>query len=120
MDELSLFSELNEMNLNRCMEDISRKILDRQNKIIIRLSGSASTYWKPLVQCLGKISELQLDMRYISKEELQLLKEEIQQLPCPQDFNLNVIEVTAEESSEGSYYQDEYYDEYYDEDYDYY
>ncbi|XP_078490750.1 uncharacterized protein LOC108950626 isoform X2 [Ciona intestinalis] len=120
MDELSLASELNDMNLNRGMEDISRKIMDRQNKIIIRLGGSVSTCWKPLVQCLGKISKLQLDMGYISKEELQLLEEEIQQLPCPQDCNLNVIEVTAEESSEGSYYQDEYYDEYYDEDWDYY
>nr|XP_026695724.1 uncharacterized protein LOC100182137 isoform X2 [Ciona intestinalis] len=37
MDELGLESRPNDMNLNLYMEDISRKIMDRQSKIIIRL-----------------------------------------------------------------------------------
>ncbi|XP_078494374.1 NACHT, LRR and PYD domains-containing protein 14-like isoform X2 [Ciona intestinalis] len=91
MDKLGLESWSNDMNLNPYMEDISRKIMDRQNKIQIWMDGPAVEHVRPLFQCLDKISKLCLDMKRLSSENNRLLEEAIQRLHSPQDFVLEEI-----------------------------
>ncbi|XP_078494346.1 NACHT, LRR and PYD domains-containing protein 14-like isoform X2 [Ciona intestinalis] len=86
MDKLGLVSGPNDMNLNPYMEDISRKIMDRQNKIQIWMEGPAVKHVRPLFQCLDKISKLCLDMKRLTSDDNRLLEEAIQRLHSPQDF----------------------------------
>ncbi|XP_078490926.1 uncharacterized protein LOC144747060 [Ciona intestinalis] len=90
MDKLGLGSRSNGMNLNPYMEDISRKIMDRQNKIQIWMDGPPVKHVRPLFQCLDKISKLYLDMEYLTSDDRQLL-EVAKRLHSPQDFVLEEI-----------------------------
>ncbi|XP_078489943.1 uncharacterized protein LOC100185370 [Ciona intestinalis] len=92
MDKLVLKSRYNDMNLNLYMEDISRKIMDRQNKIQIWMEGPEVKHVRPLFQCLDKISKLYLDMKHLTSEDHRLLEEAIQRLHSPQDFVLEEID----------------------------
>ncbi|XP_078490032.1 uncharacterized protein LOC144746773 [Ciona intestinalis] len=93
MDKLGFVYGFKDMNLNLdlYMEDISRKILDRQNKIQIWMDGPAVKHVRPLFQCLDKISKLCLDMKHLTSDDLRLLEEAIQRLHSPQDFVLEEI-----------------------------
>uniref|UniRef100_H2XQI9 Uncharacterized protein n=2 Tax=Ciona intestinalis TaxID=7719 RepID=H2XQI9_CIOIN len=91
MDKLGLVSVYNDMNLNPYIEDISRKIMDRQNKIQIWMEGPAVKHVRPLFQCLDKISKLYLGMKHLTSENNRLLEEAIQRLHSPQDFVLEEI-----------------------------
>nr|XP_009858385.1 uncharacterized protein LOC104265635 [Ciona intestinalis] len=105
MDKLGLVSESDDMNLNPYMEDISRKIMDRQNKIQIWMEGPAVERVRPLFQCLDKISKLCLDMKYLTSEDRQLLEEAIQRLHSPQDF---VLEEIVDEDTDNDQYLAQY------------
>nr|XP_018672290.1 uncharacterized protein LOC104265956 isoform X1 [Ciona intestinalis] len=105
MDKLSLGSVFNDMNLNPYMEDISRKIMDRQNKIQIWMEGPAVKHVRPLFQCLDKISKLYLDMRHLTSEDNRLLEEAIQRLHSPQDF---VLEEIADADADWNQYSAQY------------
>ncbi|XP_078495383.1 NACHT, LRR and PYD domains-containing protein 3-like isoform X4 [Ciona intestinalis] len=104
MDKLGLVSWFNDKNLNPYMEDISRKIMDRQNKIQIWMEGPAVEHVRPLFQCLDKISKLCLSMHYLTSDDHRLLEEAIQRLHSPQDFALEEI---ADDDDD----DDEYWDQ---------
>ncbi|XP_078488490.1 uncharacterized protein LOC108950780 [Ciona intestinalis] len=84
MDKLRLESRYNDIKLNLYMEDISRKIMDRQNKIEISILGAATEHVRPLFRCLHKISNLQLDRKYLSSDNYRLLEEAKLQHPSLQ------------------------------------
>nr|XP_026695209.1 uncharacterized protein LOC108950550 isoform X3 [Ciona intestinalis] len=106
MDKLGLVYRFYDMNLNLYMEDISRKIMDRQHKIQIWVEDYAVEHVRPLFQCLDKISKLCLEWRYLSWGDWCLLKEAMQRLHSPQDF---VLEANANTSEDEYEYKEAYF-----------
>ncbi|XP_078486374.1 uncharacterized protein LOC108950222 [Ciona intestinalis] len=79
MDKLRLISSSNDMNLNPYMEDISRKIMNRQNKIEISIIGPATKHVRPMFRCLDKISKLCIsDVNLTSNDRHSLEEAKVQ------------------------------------------
>nr|XP_018672314.1 uncharacterized protein LOC108950743 [Ciona intestinalis] len=85
MDKLGLVSWPNDINLNPYMEDISRKIMDRQNKIQLVISAPLdenATHW--LARCLSNVSDLTIIEWKLSAQNRIILHEAVEQLTNPQ------------------------------------
>ncbi|XP_078490685.1 uncharacterized protein LOC144746954 [Ciona intestinalis] len=94
MDKLDLVSESesNDMNPNPYMEDISRKIVNRHNKIEIGIDAPLNknaTCW--LGRCLSNVSNLEIKEKKLSTQNLIVLHEAVEQLTNPQDLTVNGI-----------------------------
>uniref|UniRef100_H2XYQ5 Uncharacterized protein n=2 Tax=Ciona intestinalis TaxID=7719 RepID=H2XYQ5_CIOIN len=84
MDKLRLVSSSNDMNLSPYMEDISRKILNRQNKIEISIFGPATKHIRPMFRCLDKISKLSISEVNLTSNDHRSLEEAKVQHPSLQ------------------------------------
>ncbi|XP_078489958.1 uncharacterized protein LOC108950550 isoform X2 [Ciona intestinalis] len=106
MDKLGLVYRFYDMNLNLYMEDISRKIMERQHKIQIWVEDYAVEHVRPLFQCLDKISKLCLEWKYFTWGDRCLLEEAMRRLHSPQDF---VLEANADTSEDEYDYKEAYF-----------
>nr|XP_026695486.1 uncharacterized protein LOC104265956 isoform X2 [Ciona intestinalis] len=92
MDKLGLVSWSNDMNLNPYMENISRKIMDRQNKIQLDINApldESATHW--LARCLSNVSHLTISEDKLSAQNCIILHEAVERLTNPQDLTVNDI-----------------------------
>ncbi|XP_078491011.1 uncharacterized protein LOC144747105 [Ciona intestinalis] len=85
MDKLQFRYMPNNMNFNLYIEDISRKIMNRQNKIQIGIDAPLdknATQW--LSRCLSNVSVLGIIEKTLSVQNRIILHEAVEQLTNPQ------------------------------------
>nr|XP_026695592.1 uncharacterized protein LOC108950780 [Ciona intestinalis] len=92
MDKLGLEYWFNDMNLNPYMEDISRKIMDRQNKIQVDINAPLDeNATHGLARCLSNVSDLTIIEEELSLKNRIILHEAVDRLTNPQGLTVNRI-----------------------------